>query len=235
MDMEKLVEMITKEVMKRIKKLSYDENRYVKDKILLLGDCFESSNIEEALEEKYIVDLYNSDVNVDCYKAVVLSKLNLKVLSNLALGLCNGQYEEIIINALFKGKRVYVLEDGMEYRKYMSSANKNLYKLYTEYEQKLMYNGVDILNEGNLIRTLLCGQDIHKSQNHEVYEDGISEKIENKQEFIKNSLSKKLITEVDLRRLYMDGVKEINILKKSILTPLAQDFIRINHLKIKRV
>ncbi|AWI05044.1 hypothetical protein [Clostridium drakei] len=235
MDMEKLVEMITKEVMKRIKKLSYDENRYVKDKILLLGDCFESSNIKEALEEKYIVDLYNSDVNVDCYKAVVLSKLNLKVLSNLALGLCNGQYEEIIINALFKGKRVYVLEDGMEYRKYMSSANKNLYKLYTEYEQKLMYNGVDILNEGNLIRALLCGQDIHKSQNHEVYEDSISEKIENKQEFIKNSLSKKLITEVDLRRLYMDGVKEINILKKSILTPLAQDFIRINHLKIKRV
>ncbi|AKA68740.1 hypothetical protein [Clostridium scatologenes] len=235
MEMEKLVEMITKEVMKRIKKLSYDENRYVKDKILLLGDCFESSNIKEALEEKYIVDLYNSDVNVDCYKAVVLSKLNLKVLSNLALGLCNGQYEEIIINALFKGKRVYVLEDGMEYRKYMSSANKNLYKLYTEYEQKLMYNGVDILNEGNLIRALLCGQDIHKSQNHEVYEDSISEKIENKQEFIKNSLSKKLITEVDLRRLYMDGVKEINILKKSILTPLAQDFIRINHLKIKRV
>lgn len=233
--MENLVDMITKEVMRRIQKLSYDENRYIKDKILLLEDCFENSNIKEALEEKYIVDLYNSDVNVDCYKAVVLSKLNLKVLSNLALGLCNGQYEEIIINALFKGKRVYVLEDGMEYRKYMSSANKNLYKLYTEYEQKLMYNGVDILNEGNLIRALLCGQDIHKSQNHEVYEDSISEKIENKQEFIKNSLSKKLITEVDLRRLYMDGVKEINILKKSILTPLAQDFIRINHLKIKRV
>lgn len=235
MDMEKLVEMITKEVMKRIKKLSYDENKYVKDKILLLGDCFESSNIKEALEEKYIVDLYNSDVNVDCYKAVVLSKLNLKVLSNLALGLCNGQYEEIIINALFKGKRVYVLEDGMEYRKYMSSANKNLYKLYTEYEQKLIYNGVDILNEGNLIRTLLCGQDIHKSQNYEVYEDSISEKIENEQEVIKNSLSKKLITELDAKKLYMGGAKEINILKKSILTPLAQDFIRINHLKIKRV
>ncbi|NMM63796.1 hypothetical protein HBE96_14155 [Clostridium sp. P21] len=235
MDMENLVDMITKEVMRRIQKLSYDENRYIKDKVLLLEDCFENSNIKEALEEKYIVDSYSSDINVDCYKAIVLSKLNLKVLSNLALGLCNGEYEHIIINALFKGKRVYVLEDGIEYRKYMSGANKNLYKLYTEYEQKLIYNGVDILNEGNLIRTLLCGQDIHRSQNHEVYENSISEKIEKEQEVIKNSLSKKLITELDLRRLYMDGVKEIGILKKSILTPLAQDFIRINHLKIKRV
>ena len=47
--------------------------------------------------------------------------------------------------------------------------------------------------------------------------------------------NKRLITESDLRKLYMNGIKEVNLIKKAILTPLAQDFIRIKRLKINRV
>ncbi len=226
MDMENLVEMITKEVMKRIQGLCYEEKRGSKEKVLLLGDFLSSSNIKEALEEKYIVDSYKDGLNIDSYKAVVLPNLCLKGLSNLALGLCNGEYEEVVIKALFKGKKVYILEDGIEYRSYMSSANKNLYKLYIEYERKLTYNGIDILNEANLINVLLCGGNIHKVDTEIVCEE---------KQTVMELPMKKLIAESDLRKLCIKGIKQINIAKKSILTPLAQDFIRINHLKLNRI
>jgi hypothetical protein len=47
--------------------------------------------------------------------------------------------------------------------------------------------------------------------------------------------NKRLITESDLRKLYMNGIKEVNLIRKAILTPLAQDFIKIKQLKINRV
>ena len=47
--------------------------------------------------------------------------------------------------------------------------------------------------------------------------------------------NKKLISEMDLRKPFMNGMKSVVIDKKSIITPLANDFIRIHNLKVKRV
>ncbi len=45
---------------------------------------------------------------------------------------------------------------------------------------------------------------------------------------------KKAITEADIKKLYLSGIKIITISKESMITPLAVDFIRINNIKIFR-
>lgn len=45
---------------------------------------------------------------------------------------------------------------------------------------------------------------------------------------------KKAITESDLKKAYLSGIKTITINKESMITPLAVDFIRINNIKIIR-
>ncbi|MDX5617092.1 ethanolamine utilization protein, partial [Clostridioides difficile] len=60
-----------------------------------------------------------------------------------------------------------------------------------------------------------------------------SVKIDN--EFSLDLRTKKLISEADLRKPTINGVKNILVNKKSIITPLAVDFMRIHHLKLKKV
>ncbi len=45
---------------------------------------------------------------------------------------------------------------------------------------------------------------------------------------------KKAITEADIKKSYLSGIKTITISKESMITPLAVDFIRINNIKIIR-
>ncbi len=46
--------------------------------------------------------------------------------------------------------------------------------------------------------------------------------------------SKKLISESDLRKPQINGIDKILLGKKSIITPLANDFIRIHNLKLDK-
>ncbi|HAT4807034.1 TPA: ethanolamine utilization protein, partial [Clostridioides difficile] len=54
-------------------------------------------------------------------------------------------------------------------------------------------------------------------------------------EFSLDLRNKKLISEADLRKPTINGVKNILVNKKSIITPLAVDFMRIHHLKLKKL
>ena len=59
--------------------------------------------------------------------------------------------------------------------------------------------------------------------------------IEIDDEFSLDLRNKKLISEADLRKPTIKGVKNVLVNKKSIITPLATDFLRIHHLKLKRM
>ncbi|MBZ9634257.1 hypothetical protein [Clostridium sp. FP1] len=222
MDMEKLVEMITREVMKRI---TSSANSMVihKKKVLVISSCEEElREVKELLEYKYEVIVYDGeDISLKNYESIIVTNLCNKGLSSMALGLCNDKLQELIVEALFKGKRVYVLKEGIQYRKYSTKANEALYNLYSQYECKIMSYGAIIVNEKDLLKSMEIGADCN-------------EKSAQKDCLVESS-NKRLITESDLKKLYMNGIKEVNLIKKAILTPLAQDFIRINQLKINRV
>ena len=214
MDFEKLVDSILEEVYKKLQN---------KKLVVLWEDSIEEYNIK--LAQEYEVYSYKEGIT-DC-DAVVVSKLCLRGLANLSNGISISNEERFILKMLMKGKKVYVLNEGVEYKKYLSTAPKALYSKYVEFEEKLKDYGVSFINSIEEI-----GSKVIDIVSKKVTEEVIEQKNFQQSFEIKN---KKLITECDIKKLYKQGMKEVVIDKKSIITPLASDFIRIQKLNIKRV
>ncbi|MBU3190814.1 hypothetical protein K9O30_16460 [Clostridium bowmanii] len=260
MDIEKLVDMITKEVMNRIPS-STNSTAMDKEKVLVISSCSEElTKIMELVQDKYEVHDYNNeDVNLKNYDHIIVTNLCNSGLTSLALGLCNNKVQAFLVEALFNGKRVYVLKEGIQYRKYSKNANESLYNLYNQYECKIMSYGANIVHESDLVRRmgmdLACSDGsaqvdclvessiacngVKTSSNDMNSSESAAKTVFSGDSVLSNQVveinNKRLITESDLRKLYMNGIKEVNLIKKAILTPLAQDFIRIKRLKINRV
>lgn len=233
MEIEKLVDMVTKEVMMRIER-DINDSAMDKAKVLVIGSCEkEITMITDLLENKYEVCIYDkSDINMKNYNHIIVANLCNKGLSSLALGLCNDNVQAFLIEALFNGKKVYVLKEGIEYRKYSTNANSELYNLYNQYECKIMSYGVVLVSETSLIQSMKSGATFNEQV---VQALPLIESTNNVQSHQVVEISnKKLITESDLKKLYMNGIKEVTIIHKAILTPLAQDFVRIKQLKLNR-
>lgn len=260
MEMEKLVDMITKEVMERIPK-SANNTAIDKEKILVISSCEkELTVVKELVKDKYEVHIYDSEnINLKNYEHIIVMNLCNKGLSAMALGLCNDKVQDFIVEALFNGKRIYVLKEGIQYRKYSTNANEALYNLYKQYECKIMSYGVNLIHEKDLLKTMKmvvdCNEELVQkaclvepsieinscmTPSNDMHSEEAPAKIAGSEEAVISHQvveinNKRLITESDLRKLYMNGIKEVNLIKKAILTPLAQDFIRIKRLKINRV
>jgi len=122
------------------------------------------------------------------------------------------------------------MEKGVEYKKYAATANRVLFNTFKDHEEKLKSYGVNFVGLKGLLSTLKS-ENVNvspKSERNDKSEVSVQIKDE-----ANKSIKKKLISETDLRNLYKDGVKEVVIPKKSIVTPLAKDFARINKLLIK--
>lgn|GEM_PF-2692099 len=227
MEMGKLVDMITKEVMMRIPGIT-NNIAIDKEKVLVISSCAqELTEVKDLIKDKYQVHIYDSEnIKLQDYEHIIITNLCNKGLSSMALGLCNDEVQDFIVEALFSNKKVYVLKEGIQYRKYSTNANEALYDLYKQYECKIISYGVNLVEKKDLLKSMEIGvapaivlASADTMQSHQVVE------INNK----------RLITESDLKKLYMNGIEEVNLIKKVILTPLAQDFIRIKRLKINRV
>jgi ethanolamine utilization protein len=259
MDMENLVEMITKEVMKRIKESSdIEEEKDKKVSKILVVESYKSDVCEKITNrinsEEFIADSVESmDNNLDVYDGIVVCSINNREFANLTVGVQCGQKEQIVISSILKGKEVFLIEEGIEYRKYKDTANKVFYSLYEEYEKKLISYGITLVKEEE-IEDVLIGKkqyalccDSEVCENHIVneVEDGnpCCENDDTENEAVKNSrvleiydfTEKRLIAEADLKRVYRQGIREIKISKRTVLTPLVKDFIRTNNIKVSKI
>ncbi|WP_315118590.1 TIGR02536 family ethanolamine utilization protein [uncultured Clostridium sp.] len=225
MDFEKLVDLVVAEVYKRLENRNEEVFNEKKKLVVLWEDSLEG--YKEELTKEYEIYPYEDGIK-DC-DTVVVSKLCLRGLANLANGMNVSNEERFILKMIMKGKKIFVVNSGVEYKRYSKTAPKILYNKYVEFEEKLKDYGVKFID--SLIEIKQC-KDVVKNN---VVKEEVSEKCES---YSKKSLelrNKKLIVESDLRRLYKRDMEEVIIDKKSIITPLASDFIRIQKLNIKRV
>lgn len=233
MDFEKLVEAVVKEVIKKLKQM---ENQSEKEKILVIA----SSNEEyEKLVDKIGKDyeLHNYDnikTILPSYQKVVMTGICNTLLSSLAMGLSRGSLDSQIIEFLMEGKKLYLIEEGIAYRKYEKEKNESLYNLYKNYEEKLESYGIRIVSYNSLSEVLASGNEIKEKNVTNSVNEKKKDILDIRSDVIE-VLNKRLISESDLKRVYMNGVKEVKISKKAILTPLAQDFIRIHKMKVNRL
>ncbi|MEG2016855.1 MAG: hypothetical protein RR128_00180 [Clostridium sp.] len=182
---------------------------------------------EENISE--ITKILGSDYNISAYEnedmdgdVIIIPDLSLKAMANLATLNTEGAAEEFVVRMLMKGKEVYVLENGLEYRRYKNTAPKALYSKYLDFEQQIKLNGIQIIGYVGEIKK----NDKSLLSNIEVFNNSSSEELE-----IRN---KKVINEAEIRNRIIPGVYTIVIDKRSIITPLAADFIRTHNLRVKR-
>ena len=221
MEYDNLVNLIVEELYKKLKETSRDNDKRKKAVIL------QESNIEkyyEILGNEY--NLISYDENIKNCDVVIVPTLCLKGMANLANLTCSTKEEHFIIKMLMKGKKIYILEDGMYYKRYKNTAPKQLYSKYLDFEKQLINYGIEILSS-TFNNTYKIEHNTYVNNKSDVN----SKKIMNKSSEIMN---KKLISESDVRKHYINGSKVIVIDNKSIITPLARDFIRINHIEIMR-
>ncbi|WP_346930687.1 TIGR02536 family ethanolamine utilization protein [Clostridium sp.] len=228
MNYDKLVDLIVKEVYKKLEETNKKNIRH--KTAVIIGDVELDPITKANLNEEYTMIYYGEEA-LEADIAVV-SRLSIKSMANIAILTGINEEENFIINMLLAGKRVYVLENGLEYRKYKNTAPRALYNKYLSFEKELKIYGIDIVEVIEKVEDKTTRKEEYKKAK-EVSMLETSNSISEEMSFeIRN---KKLISEMDLRKPFMNGMKSVVIDKKSIITPLANDFIRIHNLKVKRV
>lgn len=225
MDYDKLIEFIVDEIYKKLENQGVKENNDL-PKCVLMWERDEDKY--KFLNDKFKVLNYNKDIK-DC-DVLVISRLCLRGLCNLAMGNSVSDEERFILKMIMSGKKVYVMEDGLEYKRYKQTAPKTLYNKYLNFEKEIKSYGVEIINNPKSILNEV------KINYKEEYAKETTE-IKVNVNLTENTLdlrSKKLISESDLRKPQINGIDKILLGKKSIITPLANDFIRIHNLKLDK-
>nr|WP_317330973.1 TIGR02536 family ethanolamine utilization protein [uncultured Romboutsia sp.] len=223
MDYNNLIEIIVEEVYKKINAINIGciENENRKKAVIL----YESNkNKFDLLSDKFNIEVFDNTTN-DC-DVVIVSKLCMRGMCNLALGNSTSNEERFILKMLMKGKKVYVLDEGIEYKRYKDTAPKTLYNKYISYEDDICKYGVKIIK--NLSEITFSEEKFNK----EILSE---EEMKIDDKFSIDLTHKKLVSESDLRKPMINGTKNIIVSPKSIITPLAMDFIRIHNITVKRI
>lgn len=233
-----LIDAVAAEVIKRLNQEYQEEPAAAKKRVVLLT-VEAVPELENVLKPYYDV-LYFDESLRDC-DVLIIPKLCLQLLSNLANGLSTGPRERFVLTMLLKGREVIALEEGLLYRKYKPTAPVLLYKLYDEFANKLRAYGIQLVKEHDLLTA--CLEDSHveagtglqvEQQLAERREDAHVESAPSNphaQEFV---LNRKVITEAELKKYRLHNGKDIVIDRHSIITPLAQDYLRMQKMQVHR-
>lgn len=229
MNYDNLVNLILDEIYKKINSIECE----ISDKPKAVT-IFEKDNTRfEILKDDF--DIVEFDKSIRDCDIVIVSRLCMRGLSNLAYGNSTSDEERFILKMLMSGKKVYVLNEGLEYKRYKDTAPKALYKKFMSFEDEICKFGVEIVKDLNSL-ALNSKQNI-KIEDTKTLNNEDLEKTDIKldDEFSLDLRNKKLISEADLRKPAINGVKNVLVSKNSIITPLATDFLRIHHIKLKRM
>ncbi|MGM1045447.1 MAG: ethanolamine utilization protein [Bacillota bacterium] len=228
LDRAAIIEAVTAEVMKRLQQAQSNEPTTVpvlkKQAVLLTVEPV--PELESMLNQHYEVRYYDETLR-DC-DVLIIPKLCLQLLSNLGNGISAGQRERFVLTMLLKGRQVIALEEGLLYRKYKSTAPVLLYKQYDGFVDKLSSYGIQMVKESGLL--MACQQD---GRSKDIQQS--SPAIEHTEVLLQPEvLTRKVITEAELKKYRLQNRKEIVIDRHSIITPLAQDYLRMQQMQVHR-
>lgn len=155
---ENLINEIFNEVIERLKNTN-------KINIVVFGQ----NNIVNLQNNFNIVDFKKTNN----FEKIFITELSSKMLSSLANLTYTSKEEEFILNNMLKGKEVYIFQNNIEYKKYIHTLPKEIYKKYVSYENMLKSYNIkfikdikDIQKNTQKKEKLLCLNNISKFINN---------------------------------------------------------------------
>lgn len=219
MDRESFIQDIVDELMKRLQMESY--------RVYVIGDIPDAKYNNQGIEF-LSCSSYNTDDDI-----VLITVMSPIMLANLANGLAKTREEDIILNRLLNGKKVFILEDAFEYQRYRRTAYKALFHLYQDYEMKLRNYGILVIQTP--IEIFKESIYYNKRQYQQITDQNyngndVSNDIIGKVDWRK----KHLLLEKDFKDSRLNRNRVVLITKDCIITPMARDYIREHQIHIER-
>lgn len=227
MNYDEVVNLIVDEIYKKLNKDKTFKKQLKKTAIVMTENNI--NEIKRTLEGDYEILIYGKDLDLIEADLIIIPTLSLKAMANLATLVTDEVKEEFIVRMLMMGKEVYVLENGLEYRRYKNTAPKALYSKYLDFEQQIKLNGIQVIgyigevkkNSKNLLEDIESCEEVKEITS-----------ISSRDMDLRN---RKAINELEIKNRIVPSIETIIIDKKSIITPLAADFIKTHNLRVKRV
>ena len=219
MDRESFIQDIVDELMKRLQMESY--------RVYVIGDIPDTKYNNQGIEF-LSCSSYNTDDDI-----VLITAMSPIMLANLANGLAKTREEDIILNRLLNGKKVFILEDAFEYQRYRRTAYKALFHLYQDYEMKLRNYGILVIQTP--IEIFKESIYYNKRQYQQITDQNYNGNDVSNDIFGKVDWRKKhLLLEKDFKDSRLNRNRVVLITKDCIITPMARDYIREHQIHIER-
>lgn len=223
LDRAAIIEAVTAEVMKRLGLAEGKPMASKKQAVLLTAEPL--PELEKKLKPYYEVHYYDEALR-DC-DVLIIPTICIQLLSHLANGISAGPCERFVLTMLLKGRKVIALEEGLLYRKYKSTAPVLLYKMYDEFADKLSNYGIRMAKEAELLSACM---DEGRPMDMQADPHSKSDKVPDDPEV----LNRRVITEAEVKKYRLQNRTEIVIDRHSIITPLAQDYLRMQRMQVRR-
>lgn len=221
LQIEQLVEDVVKELNEKLNKTVSTIEKHTESSFrkcaLVMGQLSQD-------EEKRLKDVCQTVGSVDDggWNMVIVADLTFGQMAQIALGLPVDSESECVLQSLLDGKKVYILESGLEYRKYRETAYKTLYQLYLGYEDGIRKFGGEIVTDvqeiierESAISTGMERSGVTTGEDLNLTELG-------------------LLRESDLTKVRGNGYGTVVIGHSTIVTPLAQDYLTNHNLAVRR-
>lgn len=140
---ERLINDIYKEVLIRLEKiLNQSKNGFDKQKIVVFGKKNDFLN-----QNFHTINFYNSKITTDEIDSIYITHLSSQMLSSIANLIATNEEEKFILEFLSKGKEIFIFKENIEYKKYVHTLPKEVYKKYLSFENILKSYNIKFINE----------------------------------------------------------------------------------------
>lgn len=264
MDKETLVNEICRRVAEKLQALGSDQPEETKPaqddrKRLLLLTEKHGTICHDFLENR---DL-SSDFRIECalladyrcqvedYEGLVVYTLSVHALAKLAAGMADDDFTRLFAQALLKGKKIWLVKEGIELYTYQETAPPSYYRFLEAKLEFLKKAGLTITTHEQL-PDLLSGSGENCCQPAEpggkeqegccqgsvpgqtASQDSCKSASPEQESGKTAVLAKKIITERDIISLAQEKTERIIVGERAILTDLAKEYAVRNKIQISR-
>ncbi len=211
-DKSRLVELVTKEVMRVLSSGSSEPAKPGHPPALVAGD---PSLLPASIAGRISacnLDAYTCAEDADRFDKMYLTELGQTDLADIALGRTSGKVSCAVCSMLLRGKEVWLLESALTFRKYGATAPRALLMTLEGYVRTLRNYGVKLFDGKTALNKYTAAP---------MPDPGLPEGI------INEAVARRLVNAAE--------GDSIRIKKGSVITPSARDVIKDAHKRLEIV
>lgn len=201
---QRLVELVTREVMKSLANGGTEPISTEKPTVLVLGDSVLLPDYLRAQFRVATAEDYSKNPSLSDIERVYITKLSITELADIALGRADGVTQCAVSNALLHAKEIVLLAEALPHRRYLGKCNPAYFQMLEQYVQTLERFGVRVQPLNTFAKDVVT-----KPQ------EMVAPVIIHSEE--------KVITELAARKLVAKGASEIHLPTGTVITPSAKD------------